>query len=99
LLLVTGGVRSIGMTLYNTITFADTEQDRMSHANTVANMVQQLSSVIAVATAVIALAIGRSVVGSKNEFAFAFLFAVAALVVSLKNVLALPPTAGQSLRK
>ena len=99
LLLVTGGVRSIGMTLYNTITFADTEQDRMSHANTVANMVQQLSSVIAVATAVIALAIGRSVVGSKNEFTFAFLFAVAALVVSLKNVLALPPTAGQSLRK
>ena len=99
LLLVTGGVRSIGMTLYNTITFADTEQESMSHANTISNMVQQLSSVIAVATAVIAISIGRSAVGSHNQFSFAFIFAIAALLISLPNVISLPATAGQSLRK
>ena len=98
LLLVTGGVRSIGMTLYNTITFADTDQESMSHANTISNMVQQLSSVIAVATAVIAISIGRSVVGSHNQFTFAFIFAIAALLISLRNVISLPATAGQSLR-
>jgi len=98
LLLVTGGVRSIGMTLYNTITFADTDQESMSHANTISNMVQQLSSVIAVATAVIAISIGRSVVGSHNQFTFAFIFAIAALLISLRNVTSLPATAGQSLR-
>ena len=99
LLLLTGGVRSIGMTLYNTITFADTEQESMSHANTISNMVQQLSSVIAVATAVIALSIGRSVLGLHNQFALAFIFAIAALLISLRNVISLPATAGQSLRK
>jgi len=99
LLLITGGVRSIGMTLYNTITFADTDQDSMSDANTIANMVQQLSSVIAVATAVIAISIGRSAVGVHNEFAFSFLFAVLALLISLRNVISLPASAGQSLRK
>ena len=87
------------MTLYNTITFADTEQETMSHANTISNMVQQLSSVIAVATAVIAISIGRSVVGIHNQFSFAFLFAIAALLISLGNVISLPATAGQSLRK
>ena len=99
LLLVTGGIRSIGMTLYNTITFADTDQNTMSHANTISNMVQQLSSVIAVATAVIALSIGRSIVGPHNQFSFAFIFAVAALLISLRNVISLPATAGQALRK
>ncbi len=99
LLLIAGGVRSIGMTLYNTITFADTEQEIMVHANTLSNMVQQLSSVIAVATAVIAINVGRVLVGGRNQFTFAFIFAVAALIGSLWNVIALPRTAGDSLRK
>ena len=99
LLTITGGVRSLGMTLYNTITFADTDMEIMSHANTLANMVQQLSSVIAVATAVIALNLGRIFAGASNQFSFAFLFAVAALLISLWYVIALPRSAGESLRK
>ena len=98
LLIITGSVRSLGMTLYNTITFADTDQEIMSHANTLANMVQQLSSVIAVATAVIAINLGRAVVGVQNQFAFAFSFAIVALLVSLRYVIALPSEAGESLR-
>ena len=99
LLIVTGGVRSIGMTLYNTITFADTDQENISHANTLSNMVQQLSSVIAVATAVIAINIGRVIVGVHNQFTFAFSFALLALLISLWGVIKLPRDAGQSLRK
>ena len=99
LLLITGGVRSLGMTFYNTITFADTDQEIMSHANTLSNMVQQLSSVIAVATAVIAINLGRVFVGVRHEYTFAFSFAIAALVISLWGVISLPRSAGDSLRK
>lgn len=98
LLLVTGGVRSLGMTLYNTITFADIDQEVMSHANSVSNMVQQLSSVIAVAAAVIAINIGRATVGVQYQFAFAFGFAIFMMLISLWRVIALPRTAGNSLR-
>lgn len=99
LLLVTGGVRSLGMTLYNTITYADIDQEIMSHANSLSNMVQQLSSVIAVACAVIAINIGRATVGVQNQFSFAFIFAIAILILSLRKVIELPSAAGDSLRK
>ena len=99
LLLITGGIRSLGMTFYNTITFADTDQEIMAHANTLSNMVQQLASVIAVAAAVISLNLGRVLVGIQNQFTFAFSVAVAVLVISLWSVIALPSTAGDSLRK
>jgi len=87
------------MTLYNTITFADTDQEIISHANTLANMVQQLSTVIAVATAVIAINIGRLLAGTAHQFTFAFSFAVLALLISLRYVIALPRSAGEALRK
>ena len=99
LLLFAGGIRSIGMTLFNTITFADTNQEIMAHANTITNMVQQLASVIAVAIAVIALNLGRVLAGAQNQFTFAFSCAVLVLAISLWNVISLPRTAGDSLRK
>ena len=99
ILVITGGVRSLGMTLYNTITYADIDQEVMSHANTLANMVQQLSSVIAVAVAVVAMNVGRVLAGISNSFLVAFSFAVALLLLSLVNVVRLPKTAGESLRK
>ena len=99
LLLFAGGIRTIGMTLFNTITFADTNQEVMAHANTITNMVQQLASVIAVAIAVIALNLGRVLAGTQNQFTFAFSSAVLVLAISLWNVTSLPGTAGDSLRK
>ena len=99
LLLFAGGIRTIGMTLFNTITFADTNQEVMAHANTITNMVQQLASVIAVAIAVIALNLGRVLAGTQNQFTFAFSSAVLVLAISLWNVTSLPGTVGDSLRK
>lgn len=98
ILIITGGIRSLGMTLYNTITFADTDQEVMSHANTVANMVQQLSTVVAVAAAVVALNIGRAAFGLPNQFTFAFFVMVGVLALSLPNALRLPANAGEALR-
>ncbi len=98
LLFITGGVRSLGMTLYNTITFADIDQEVMSHANSLSNMVQQLAAVIAVAAAVIAINVGRAMAGTNYQFTFAFIFAIGMLLVSLGRVLALPSSAGDSLR-
>ena len=98
LLFITGGVRSLGMTLYNTITYADINQEIMSHANTLSNMTQQLASVVAVALAVIAINIGRVWLGVSNQFGIIFYVAAAALVMSLPNVISLPRSAGDSLR-
>lgn len=99
LLVVTGGIRSLGMTLYNTITYADIDQENMTHANTLANMTQQLSSVIAVAVAVIAINLGRIWLGVSGQFSIAFFVAAGAMVISLRKVIKLPNSAGESLRK
>ena len=99
LLLITAGcIRSLGMTLYNTITFADIDQEIMSHANTLSNMTQQLSSVFAVAFAVIAINVGRVVLGASSQFVIAFSLASLMLIVSLLKVIELPQGAGDSLR-
>ncbi|MEJ0014065.1 MAG: hypothetical protein WDN07_00190 [Actinomycetota bacterium] len=72
LLIISGSIRSLGMDLYNTITFADIDQEIMSHANTLSNMFQQLSSVFAVAFAVIAINVGRALLGISGQFTIVF---------------------------
>jgi MFS family permease len=99
ILLLAGSIRSLGMTLYNTITFADIDQEIMSHANTLSNMVQQLSTVFAVACAVIAINCGHALSGVKGEFTFVFGFACLLLIISLGPILVLAKYAGDSLRK
>ena len=98
LLFIAGGIRSLGMTLYNTITYADIDQEIMSHANTLANMTQQLASVIAVALAVVAINAGRVWFGVSSQFGITFYVAAGALVISLPHVISLPRSAGDSLR-
>lgn len=98
LLIISGSIRSLGMTLYNTITFADIDQEIMSHANTLSNMFQQLSSVFAVAFAVIAINVGRAVLGASAQFVIVFSLAAAMLIISLLKVIELPRSAGDSLR-
>ena len=98
LLVISGSIRSLGMTLYNTITFADIDQEIMSHANTLANMIQQLSSVFAVAFAVIAINVGRAILGASGQFTIVFSLAAVMLLLSIRKVIELPRDAGDSLR-
>ena len=98
LLIFAGSVRSLGLTLYNTIAFADVDQELMAHANTLSNMSQQLAAVFGVALAVIAINAGRWLFGVSHEFSTAFTFAALMLVASLWQISKLARNAGDSLR-
>jgi len=99
LLVVAGSIRSLGMTLYNTLTYADLDQEMMAHANTLAAMSQQMASVFAVAVAVISMKFGNLFFGSMYQFTFVFAVTGLMLMLSLIEVVALPKLAGDSLRK
>ncbi len=99
LLVIAGSIRSLGMTLYNTLTYADLEQEMMAHANSLAAMTQQMASVFAVAVAVISMKFGYLVFGRANEFTVVFAVTGAMLLLSLIEVVQLPKLAGDSLRK
>ena len=99
LLISAGSIRSLGMTLYNTLTYADLEQEMMADANSLAAMTQQMASVFAVAVAVISMKFGNLVFGSANQFTVVFAVTGVMLMLSLIEVVQLPKLAGDSLRK
>jgi MFS family permease len=99
LLVSAGSIRSLGMTLYNTLTYADLEQEMMADANSLAAMTQQMASVFAVAVAVISMKFGNLVFGSANQFTVVFAVTGVMLMLSLIEVVQLPKLAGDSLRK
>jgi hypothetical protein len=99
LLVIAGSIRSLGMTLYNTLTYADLEQEMMAHANSLAAMTQQMASVFAVAIAVISMKFGNLAFGSANQFTVVFAVTGVMLTLSLIEVVQLPKLAGDSLRK
>jgi len=99
LLVIAGSIRSLGMTLYNTLTYADLEQEMMAHANSLAAMTQQMASVFAVAVAVISMKFGNLAFGSANQFTVVFAVTGVMLTLSLIEVVQLPKLAGDSLRK
>ena len=97
-LLASGVFRSIGYTGYNTIAFADIDQAEMSHANSFASTVQQLTQAFGVALAVIALKAGVHVVGDAAQFSFAFVVLAAVVAFATVSALMLPRSAGDTVR-
>ena len=97
-LIVSGSFRSLGYTCYNTITFADIEQPMMREANSLANMIQQLTNVFAVVCAVISMKVGASLLGSSQQFSFAFWVVIAFMLLAVVGAVRLPRTAGDSIR-
>ncbi len=97
-LIVMGAFRSMGYTCYNTITFADIEQPMMREANSLANMIQQLTNVFAVACAVISIKVGSQILGSAHEFSFAFWVVMAFMLLAVIGAFRLPRHAGDSIR-
>ncbi|OIV35711.1 MFS transporter [Mangrovactinospora gilvigrisea] len=59
--LVSGAARSLGMTCYNTIAYADVPAERMRDANTMMATTQQVGTGLGVAAATVALRIGGGV--------------------------------------
>ena len=98
LLVACGSIRSLGMTLYATLTFADIESEMMPHANTLYSMIGQLTTSFGVALAVVSLKLGGSFFAPAQEFKVAFLIAVVLMVISFIGLIPLSRTAGDSLR-
>ncbi len=98
LLFVTGCVRSMGMTLYTTLTFSDLEGASVQHANTLFSIVLEVVGICGIALAVISLKLGTNAVGATHEFSVAFGVAAFLMFMSLLGLLRLPANAGESLR-
>jgi EmrB/QacA subfamily drug resistance transporter len=110
LLFLSGLTRSMQFTAINTLAFADVPQARMSGANTVFNMAQQLAMGLGIALGAGALRLGGVLLagpegpvpgGSLPLASFHFAFVVVGLVAlaSLLDVLKLSPAAGAEVRQ
>lgn len=99
ILIVSGMFRSLGYTCYNTITFADIEQPMMRQANSLANMIQQLTTVFAVAFAVVSMKIGRQMIGLQSEYSFAFIVMAVLIIFATFGAFRLPRLAGNAIQQ
>jgi EmrB/QacA subfamily drug resistance transporter len=104
LLFVSGLSRSMQFTALNTLAFADVPAAKMSGANTLFNMAQQLSMGMGIGVGAIALrAGGLLVVGASSSlslpaFHVAFVAVGVIAVVAVFDVIGLAPVAGDEIR-
>lgn len=101
LLLASGVVRSTGFSAYNSVAFADVEQERMTGANTLMSTLQELGTGLGVAVGALFVRLGDPVghlVGLSDApatpYRIAFLLLVVVLVVPAIETLRLSRTAG-----
>lgn len=104
LLLLSGIFRSIGFTAYNSVAFADVDQPRMSHANTLMSTVQELGAGLGVAVGALLVRLGEPVAGAfglgggaDQPFRVAFVLLAVILVLPVIEGLQLRRTAGDSV--
>lgn len=86
-LYVSGALRSIGFTAYNSLAFADVDGDELTHANTLNATVQELASGVGIAVAALLLTVLTS-------YTWTFLALGALLALTLIETLRLPGDAG-----
>lgn len=83
ILYVSGALRSIGFTAYNTLAFADVEGDDLTHGNTLNASVQELASGVGIAVAALLLSQLAPVVGGGPGLAYSWTYLVLAGVLAL----------------
>ena len=96
ILYVSGALRSIGFTAYNTLAFADVEGDDLTHGNTLNASVQELASGVGIAVAALLLSQLTPLVGGDVGQAYSWTFLVLAgvLALTLIETIRLPRDAG-----
>jgi EmrB/QacA subfamily drug resistance transporter len=105
LLFVSGLTRSLQFTALNTLAFADVSEDRMSGANTLFNMAQQIAMGMGIAMGAVSLRIAGlfepNVFGTIPLKNFHVAFAIVSVIalVAILDVLHLAPTAGDNVRR
>ena len=103
LLFVSGLSRSMQFTAINTLAFADVPAAKMSGANTLFNMAQQMAMGVGIALAAVALRLAMLVHPSRHglpleAFHIAFILTGMIALAGLFDVLALSPQAGDAIR-
>ncbi|WP_396918747.1 MFS transporter [Mycolicibacterium sp.] len=87
ILYVSGSLRSIGFTAYNSLAFSDVDGDELTHANTLNASVQELAAGLGIAVAALLLS-------QLTSYPATFLVLGALLALTLIESLRLPRTAG-----
>ena len=87
ILYVSGALRSIGFTAYNSLAFSDVEGDDLTHGNTLNASVQELGAGLGIAIAALLLSV-------LSSYPYAYLALGALLAVTLIESLRLPRDAG-----
>lgn len=86
-LYVSGALRSIGFTAYNSLAFSDVDGERLTHANTLNASVQELAAGLGVAVAALLLS-------QLSSYSVTYLILGALLALTLVATLRLPRRAG-----
>jgi EmrB/QacA subfamily drug resistance transporter len=99
ILFVSGALRSIGFTAYNSLAFSDVSGDELTHANTLNAAVQELAAGLGIAVAALALSMLTAVAAEHGHgpgiaYAWTFLVLGALMAVTIVETLRLPRDAG-----
>jgi EmrB/QacA subfamily drug resistance transporter len=96
ILYVSGALRSIGFTAYNTLAFADVEGDDLTHGNTLNASVQELASGVGIAVAALLLSQLTTLAGGEPgpAYSWTYLVLAAVLAVTLVETVRLPRETG-----
>jgi EmrB/QacA subfamily drug resistance transporter len=102
ILFVSGALRSIGFTAYNSLAFSDVDGDELTHANTLNAAVQELAAGLGIAVAALALSTFTPLVaehgrGPGAAYGLTFLMLGALMVVTIVETLRLPRDAGSAV--
>jgi EmrB/QacA subfamily drug resistance transporter len=99
ILYVSGALRSIGFTAYNSLAFSDVHADDLTHANTLNASVHELAAGLGVAVAALALSVLTPLAtgsghGAETAYAWTYLVLGALMAVTIVETLRLPRDAG-----
>lgn len=101
LLVVSGFLRSLQFTAYNTIAYADIPRPRMSAATSLYSTIQQLSLTLGITVGAAALEAATTLAGnatpSLGAFSIAFLVVGACSLLATPSAFTLPTTAGDEM--
>ena len=100
ILFVSGALRSIGFTAYNSVAFADVDAAELAHANTLNAAVQELAAGIGIAVAAVLLGAFTPISHTASQ-AYSWTYATLGLLiaVTLIETLRLPREAGDAVSR
>lgn len=100
ILFVSGALRSVGFTAYNSLAFSEVNGDELTHANTLNAAVQELAAGLGIAIAALLLSTFAPLATSASAgaaYGWTFLVLGALMVATIVETLRLPPDAGAAV--